>query len=103
VVTTGASAPRRSCVGPRVARPVATEYRNTYPQRCFVRCAVSCLPRANVGDDGDNCLIPERNDGWHAAEDLSFGIAYVDPTLEVLATQAAGGQFVWRSRGIYEA
>jgi hypothetical protein len=38
-------APRRSAVGSRSARPVATAYRITWLRRRFARCAVSCLPR----------------------------------------------------------
>src|SRR5690242_4424709 len=40
---------------------------------------------------------PEGNERWHAAEDLSFAVPYINATLEVLAPQAAGGQLVWRS------
>jgi len=47
VVAAGASAPRRSWVGSRSARPVATAYRNTCPRCCLVRCAVSCLPHTS--------------------------------------------------------
>ncbi len=43
--TTGASAPRKSAVGSRSARPIATAYRNTSSHSERTRCAVSCFPR----------------------------------------------------------